>query len=74
MVKAMSDFYETLREYAAYTDAGLDVILPKRDNYQKEIYEAMRYSLLGGGKRIRPVLLFVTAELFGLDVETVKPL
>ena len=69
----MSDFYETLREYAAYTDAGLDVILPKRDNYQKEIYEAMRYSLLGGGKRIRPVLLFVTAELFGLDVETVKP-
>jgi geranylgeranyl diphosphate synthase type II len=33
----------------------------------------MRYSLLAGGKRIRPVLSFVTAELFGLDIETVKP-
>ena len=69
----MSDFYEKLKAYASYTDAGLDSILPKRDNYQKVIYDAMRYSLLAGGKRIRPVLLLVTAELFGVDKDLVKP-
>lgn len=72
-MSAMSDFYEKLKEYAAYTEEGLNAILPKRENYQKTIYDAMRYSLLAGGKRIRPVLSFVTAELFGLDIETVKP-
>ncbi|MBO4326179.1 MAG: polyprenyl synthetase family protein [Clostridia bacterium] len=69
----MSEFFDKLKEYAAYTEEGLDSIMPKRDNYQKVIYDAMRYSLLGGGKRIRPVLSLVTAELFGLDREMVKP-
>jgi geranylgeranyl diphosphate synthase type II len=36
--------------------------------------EAMRYSLLGGGKRIRPVLALATAEAVGLDHATVLPL
>jgi geranylgeranyl diphosphate synthase, type II len=36
--------------------------------------EAMRYSLLGGGKRIRPVLALATAEAIGLDHATVLPL
>ena len=70
---SMSEFFDKLKEYAAYTEEGLDSIMPKRDNYQKVIYDAMRYSLLGGGKRIRPVLSLVTAELFGLDREMVKP-
>ena len=69
----MSEFFDKLKEYAAYTEEGLDSIMPRRDNYQKVIYDAMRYSLLGGGKRIRPVLSLVTAELFGLDREMVKP-
>ncbi len=36
--------------------------------------EAMRYSLLGGGKRIRPVLALATAQAIGLDHATVTPL
>jgi geranylgeranyl diphosphate synthase, type II len=36
--------------------------------------EAMRYSLLAGGKRIRPVLALATAEALGRDVEEVLPL
>jgi geranylgeranyl diphosphate synthase type II len=36
--------------------------------------EAMRYSLLGGGKRIRPVLALATAQAIGLDHATVLPL
>jgi geranylgeranyl diphosphate synthase type II len=36
--------------------------------------EAMRYSLLGGGKRIRPVLVLATARAVGLEQEEVLPL
>jgi geranylgeranyl diphosphate synthase type II len=36
--------------------------------------EAMRYSLLAGGKRIRPVLALATAEALGRDADTVLPL
>src|SRR3954468_16809738 len=36
--------------------------------------EAMRYSLLAGGKRIRPVLALATARAVGLDPESVLPL
>ena len=36
--------------------------------------EAMRYSLLAGGKRIRPVLALATAHAVGMDTETVLPL
>jgi geranylgeranyl diphosphate synthase type II len=69
----MSEFYDLLTSYAAYTDQKLNELLPPRDNYQKKIYDAMRYSLLAGGKRIRPVLTYVSAELFGLDKEVVTP-
>ena len=70
----MGEFLDKLQGYADYIDAELEKLLPPRDNYQKVIYDAMRYSLLGGGKRIRPVLLLVSAELFGLSKETVLPL
>ena len=36
--------------------------------------EAMRYSLLAGGKRIRPVLALATAHAVGMDTETILPL
>ena len=37
------------------------------------VVEAMRYSLLAGGKRVRPVLALSTAEALGVDPETVMP-
>lgn len=37
------------------------------------LLEAMRYSLLGGGKRLRPVLVITAAGLFGLSPERVMP-
>ena len=69
----MSEFLDKLQGYADLIDEELEKLLPPRDNYQKVLYDAMRYSLLGGGKRVRPVLLLVSAELFGLDKETVMP-
>ena len=42
--------------------------------YPESIYESMRYSLLAGGKRLRPVLAIETASLFNIDIECVMPI
>ena len=67
------NFKAQLQDYASFTDMKLDFYLPPLDNDQKSIYEAMRYSLLCGGKRIRPVLAYSTAALLGISKEDVAP-
>ena len=54
-------------------DKALDEYIPVKENPQSEIYNAMRYSLFAGGKRLRPVLMLETAKLFGMDWEDIKP-
>ncbi len=39
--------------------------LPKAENYQKTVIEAMNYSVKAGGKRLRPILMWETYKLFG---------
>ncbi|MDY7023604.1 MAG: farnesyl diphosphate synthase, partial [Cyanobacteriota bacterium] len=48
-------------------DAAIAVIYPEK------IYEAMRYSLLAGGKRLRPILCLATCELVGGTTEMAIP-
>lgn len=48
-------------------DASIAVVYPEK------IYEAMRYSLLAGGKRLRPILCLATCELTGGTVEMAIP-
>jgi geranylgeranyl diphosphate synthase type II len=63
----------TAREYLAarraVVDAFLDLQLPPADTRPPVIHEAMRYAVLGGGKRIRPVLAIAAAEACGADIE-----
>ena len=47
--------------------------LPKEEGLQKIICEAMNYSVLGGGKRLRPVMMKATYELFGGKDEVIEP-
>lgn len=47
--------------------------LPRQKGYQKIIMEAMAYSLLAGGKRLRPMLMRETYRLFGGNKRTVRP-
>ena len=48
--------------------------LPKEEGYQKTVIEAMNYSLLAGGKRVRPMLMAETFELFqGKEKEILEP-
>jgi len=45
-------------------DAALERFLPSVDNTPSRLHDAMRYSVLGGGKRIRPALTIAVAEAF----------
>ena len=56
---------ETLRRLAARIEAALEVFLPSGENYAGPVVEAMRYSLLAPGKRVRPALTLLCAELCG---------
>jgi len=47
----------------------LDSLIIQKDIPYKILFEASRYSLLSGGKRLRPLLLIATAEMFGADIK-----
>ena len=49
-------------------DASLDRLLPTETTQPASIHQAMRYSVLAGGKRIRPILCLETARIFAADV------
>ena len=58
-----------LQERRARVDATLDAHLPPADTQPSVIHEAMRYAVLGGGKRIRPILALAAAEACSADIE-----
>lgn len=45
----------------------LDSLVPSKQHRHRRLYEAARYALLSGGKRIRPILCLATVELLGAD-------
>lgn len=47
--------------------------LPAEEGYQKRVIEAMNYSILAGGKRIRPMLMLETYRLFGGKDKVIEP-
>jgi len=51
----------------------LQTYLPKQEGYQKLIMEAMDYSVMAGGKRLRPMLMMETYRLFGGEGNIVEP-
>src|SRR6202046_4162702 len=53
-------------------ERALDKRLPAPDQVPQRLHQAMRYSVLGGGKRIRPALLFATARTLGLTEDQVE--
>lgn len=61
-----------LKERIDVIDSSLDKFVPELNNPQSEIYKAMRYSLMAGGKRLRPILMLEVAKLFGKDWDDIK--
>lgn len=62
----MSDFKSDLVENARAVDEVLDQLLSVDDSPEAGLVEAMRYSALGGGKRVRPFLVVSSARLFNV--------
>nr|WP_284947070.1 farnesyl diphosphate synthase [Acidisoma sp. PAMC 29798] len=57
---------EALKRRAREVEHALDVLLPLPDGQEKRLIEAMRYAVLGGGKRLRGFLVMETASLFSV--------
>ncbi|HYH06895.1 MAG TPA: farnesyl diphosphate synthase [Thermoanaerobaculia bacterium] len=60
---------EYLNEKREVVDRTLDAHLPPAATHPPVIHEAMRYAVLGGGKRIRPIVAIAAAEAVGANVE-----
>ena len=54
-------------EYTHRIERALERWLPGVDTPPRRLHEAMRYSVLGGGKRIRPLLIYASGEALGTD-------
>ena len=59
-------FPEALAQAASLTDSALDRLLAVPPDLEARVLEAMRYSALGPGKRLRPFLVLASARLFGV--------
>ena len=58
---------------AAHIEAILKEYLPKEEGYAAKVKEAMHYSVLAGGKRLRPMLMEETYHLFGGNSKVIEP-
>jgi farnesyl diphosphate synthase len=56
-------------ELAAQVDAAFDRLLAVPDDARRRLYEAMRHAAIGGGKRLRPLLVQAASDLFHIDRE-----
>ena len=66
-------YEEQYKQYVSDIETALQGALPLRKITERCIYESARYSLLAGGKRVRPVLLLEFATRFGCDKERAMP-
>ena len=62
----MANLPKALADAAAEVETVLDAVLSAEGAPEKLIYDAMRYTTLGGGKRLRPFLVMESARLFGV--------
>ena len=63
----MTDFSGWMSTIQARTESALACFLPSSGVAPTRLHEAMRYSVLGGGKRVRPLLCHAAGEIFGAD-------
>ena len=60
-------------EYKDIINTHLMDFIPNIDNKSISLYEAMKYSLQAGGKRLRPVLLLAACDFAGGDIREALP-
>lgn len=67
----MSDkFADRISAYTHRVNARLDATLPPVTTIPTRLHQAMRYSVLNGGKRVRPLLVYAAGECLGVPADT----
>ena len=61
---------ESLKVFA---ESIIKEYLPEEDKFTYPVSEAMNYAMTGGGKRLRPILMYLTYKAFGGEKKTVEP-
>jgi geranylgeranyl diphosphate synthase type II len=68
---------ETISDYltrrAAEVNQWLDALMPSESAAPARLHRAMRYSLMAGGKRLRPILVLASGEAFGASTDDLMP-
>src|ERR1051325_1337795 len=68
---------ETIKDYlarrAAEVNQWLDALVPAESVAPIRLHQAMRYSLMAGGKRLRPILVLASGEAFGASTDDLMP-
>lgn len=67
----IADFQDWARSRQVRIETSLQTLLPAADVPPERLHDAMRYTVLGGGKRVRPLLAFAAGELNKADEERV---
>ena len=67
------NFKEELKDRVDHIEVILKEYLPKEEGWQKTVIAAMNYSVLAGGKRLRPMLMEETYRLFGGKGREIEP-
>ena len=67
------NFQDELTKRTEETEKTIRSYLPAEEGFARTMAQAMNYSMLAGGKRLRPMLISETYGLFGGKEETVKP-
>ena len=63
----MAELSEALLECASRVERMMSLLMPRPSGAETRLHEAMRYSTLGAGKRLRPFIVSQSAGLFGVD-------
>ncbi len=67
------NFPEELEKRTQWTETVIKKFLPKEEGSQRVVMEAMNYSVLAGGKRLRPLMMYETSQMFGGTSDVVCP-
>jgi farnesyl diphosphate synthase len=59
-----------MKTVQVHAEDALDEFLPQAASEPARLHEAMRYTVMGGGKRVRPLLVYAAGALFGADMRT----
>lgn len=69
-IDALASLKEFMPNWQARVERRLDDWLPANSLHPSRLHEAMRYAVLGGGKRVRPILVYATGAALGVSTES----